>query len=72
METTEAGCIAVGNNRLEIGRVDEAGYIWRDGVIVLRVEDDCVYCMHDLYLGRLRHGIASTDRGELIFTLSRT
>ncbi len=36
--------------------------------MILRIINDRVYAMHEQYLGRLKYGMAITDRGELIFT----
>ncbi len=37
--------------------------------MIFRIINDRVYSMHEQYLGRLKYGMAMTDRGELIFTI---
>ncbi|POR67129.1 hypothetical protein BKM10_02340 [Pseudomonas syringae pv. syringae] len=50
------------------GRGAIHGNIWSDTTMIFRIINDRVYSMHEQYLGRLKYGMAITDRGELIFT----
>lgn len=72
MAIEQTRCIAYGKNRVEIGQMDSDGYIRRQGTVVLRVKNNSIYSMHDMYLGRLKDGVGKTDRGELLFTLNAT
>lgn len=68
-ELAQVGCMAYGPNRFQIGRMDEDGCIRYLGTVAFRIENDAIFSMHDMYLGRLRNGTGRTDRGELLFTL---
>lgn len=72
MEVDQVGWIAYGSNRVQLGRLDEDGCVRYGGSVVFRIKGGAIYSMHDLYLGRMTHSIGSTDRGELLFVLSRT
>lgn len=39
--------------------------------MIFRIINDRIYSMHEQYLGRLKYSMAITDRGELIFTITR-
>lgn len=68
MKVTMGSCDVYGLNGYKLGRLDKNGLIWSGETIVMRVFEGKIYSMHQKYLGRLRDGIAKTDRGELIFT----
>ncbi|BCS46584.1 MULTISPECIES: hypothetical protein [Pseudomonas syringae group] len=53
-----------------LGRRAVDGNIWSGKTMIFRIIDDRVYSMHEQYLGKLRYGIATTCRGELIFIVS--
>ena len=71
MEVDQVGWIAYGKNRVELGRLGGDGCIRHHGALVFCIKGRSVYSAHDGYLGRLQHSIASTERGELLFVLSR-
>lgn len=72
MDVNQVGWIAYGSNRVQLGRLDKDGCIRHHGVVVFRIKDDAIYSMHDRYLGRMMHSVGSTDKGELLFVLSRS
>ncbi|EGH30063.1 hypothetical protein PSYJA_14242 [Pseudomonas syringae pv. japonica str. M301072] len=56
-----------GQNNARLGVLDVKGNVWSGDIAIFRIVDDRVYSMHEQYLGRLKYGMAMTDRGELIF-----
>ncbi|QHF03282.1 hypothetical protein N015_13045 [Pseudomonas asturiensis] len=69
MECTTTADDVYSPRNASLGRRAVDGNIWSDRTMIFRIIDDRVYSMHDQYLGRLKYGMAMTDRGELIFTL---
>jgi hypothetical protein len=70
MDVCQIGWIAYGQNRVELGRLGGDGCVRHQSAVVFRIKGDAVYSMHERYLGRLQHGICTTDRGEPLFVLS--
>ena len=71
MDVCQIGWIAYGQNRVELGRLGGDGCIRHQGAVVFQIKGDAIYSMHERYLGRLQKSIGATDRGELLFVLSR-
>ncbi|WP_122501499.1 hypothetical protein [Pseudomonas viridiflava] len=69
MECTTTTDEVYGLNNAKLGRRCADGNVWSDKTLIFRIIDDRVYSMHEQYLGRLRYGMAMTDKGELIFML---
>ncbi|KPY58409.1 hypothetical protein [Pseudomonas amygdali] len=67
MECTTATNEVYGPYNAKLGRRGADGDIWSGRTLIFRIIDDRVYSMHEKYLGRLKYGMAMTDRGELIF-----
>jgi len=69
MECTTATNEVYGPYNAKLGQRGADGNIWSGRTLIFRIIDDRVYSMHEQYLGRLKYGMAMTDRGELIFTI---
>ncbi|MCF5714511.1 hypothetical protein I9H06_10835 [Pseudomonas tremae] len=67
MECTTTTDEVYGPRNARLGRRAIDGNVWSGKKMIFRIIDDRVYSMHDQYLGRLKYGMAMTDRGELIF-----
>lgn len=67
MECTTTADEVYGPSNARLGRRAVDGNIWSETTMIFRIIDDRVYSMHKHYLGRLKFGMAMTDRGELIF-----
>ncbi|WP_116867135.1 hypothetical protein [Pseudomonas syringae] len=67
MECTTTADEVYGPRNARLGRRAVDGNIWSETTMIFRIIDDRVYSMHEQYLGRLKYGMAITDRGELIF-----
>lgn len=67
MECTTTTNEVYGPYNAKLGLRCADGNIWSGRILIFRIIDDRVYSMHEQYLGRLKYGMAITDRGELIF-----
>ncbi|WP_323158274.1 hypothetical protein [Pseudomonas viridiflava] len=67
MECTTTADEVYGPRNVKLGRRAIDGNIWSGKRMVFKIIDDHVYSVHDQYLGKLKYGMAMTDRGELIF-----
>lgn len=70
MQCTTVTNEVYGPKNARLGRRAVDGNIWSGRILIFRIIDDRVYSMHEQYLGRLKYGMAMTDRGELIFTIT--
>ncbi|WP_439851111.1 hypothetical protein ACTACG_07120 [Pseudomonas syringae] len=69
MQCTTVTNEVYGRYNARLGRREVDGNIWRGKTLIFKIIDDRVYSMHEQYLGRLKYGMAMTDRGELIFVV---
>ncbi|WP_122437822.1 hypothetical protein [Pseudomonas viridiflava] len=69
MECTTTTDEVYGPRNARLGRRAVDGNVWSGKTMIFRITGNRVYSMHDQYLGRLRYGMAMTDRGEMIFML---
>ena len=69
MECTTTTDEVYGPRNARLGRRAVDGNVWSGKTMIFRITGNRVYSMHDQYLGRLRYGMAMTDKGELIFML---
>ncbi|MGQ3820308.1 hypothetical protein [Pseudomonas alliivorans] len=67
MECTTLTNEVYGPNNAKLGRRGIDGNVWSGRTLIFRISGDRVYSMHEQYLGRLKYGMAMTDRGKLIF-----
>lgn len=67
MECSTTTFEVYGQYNARLGVLDAKGNVWSGDIAIFRIVDDRVYSMHEQYLGRLKYGMAMTDRGELIF-----